>query len=127
LTLRKFFAALFIILIAAPFTEPWPVCPLRHLLGDPPVPVMLLAAPVEGAGQAAVRGAPASTEPDVTNPITLLPPLRTRLGTPKVSPNSALNEKALSSAVRIPISKATGVTGGFRLSIPARTTSVLRV
>jgi hypothetical protein len=127
LALRKFFAALFIILIAAPFTEPWPVCQLRHLLGDAPVPVMLLATPVEGVEQAAVRKAPDSTEPDVTNPITLLPPLQTRVGTPRVSATSALNETAPSSAVRIPISKATGARSGFRHSIPALMASVLRI
>jgi hypothetical protein len=105
LALRKFVAALFIILIVAPFTDPWPVCPLTVLLGDPPVRARLLpTTPVDGVSQATIKSAPGSTEPDVTNPITLLPPLRTNIGTLRVSatPGAPVTVRIEIARMRIP-------------------------
>jgi hypothetical protein len=102
LLLSKFFAALLIALIVAPFTEPWPVCPLPQLLGDPSVAAVPVAvAPVEGVGQAAIGTSSGSTEPDVTNPITLLPPPRTDIGTLRAS--AAAAPAVLPPARKLPI------------------------
>jgi hypothetical protein len=129
LALRKFFAALFIILIVAPFTDPWPVCPLTVLLGDPPAPAGLLpTTPVEAVSQAAtIKGAPGSSEPDVANPITLLPPFRTNVGTLRVSATPAAPVPVRIEIARIPIPRTGGATSRSGPSVLPPLTPALRV
>jgi hypothetical protein len=128
LALRKFFAALFIILIVAPFTDPWPVCPLTVLLGDPPVPAKLLpTTPVEGVSRATIKSAPGSTEPDVTNPITLLPPFRTNVGTLRVSATPAAPVTVRIEIARIPIPRTGGAICRYGPSVLPPLTPALRV
>ena len=126
--LSKFFAALLIALIVAPFTEPWPVCPLPQLLGDPSVAaaVPLAVAPVEGVGQAAIGTSSGSTEPDVTNPITLLPPPRTDIGTLRVSATSAPAVLLPARKLPIPIPRTADATNRSGLAV-SPLTPALRV
>jgi hypothetical protein len=134
LALRKFFAALLIALIVAPFTEPWPVCPLPQLMGDPPVPAVAVAAvrveaavPVEGAGSTAIGTSPGSMAPGVINPITLLPPFRTNISRSRVGGACAPTVSFPGRILRIPVSRTAAATSRSDLSVPPPLTPALRV
>jgi hypothetical protein len=128
LVLRKLVAALFIILIVTPFTEPWPVCPLTQLLDNSPVLVRLLpTTPAGGVDQAAIRRSPGSTEPEVTNPITLLPPPRTNVGTLRVSATPDAPVTVTVSIARIPIPRTADAMSRSGLSVLPPLTLALRV
>jgi len=89
LIFRKFFAGFFVLLIVLPFTEPWPTCPLMRP-DERCASQALLVASQPGIGtRPAISIAPGSAEPDVANPITLLPPPRTQPGTLKIRAASA--------------------------------------
>jgi hypothetical protein len=128
LALRKLIAALFIILIVTPFTEPWPVCPLTQFLDNSPVLARLLpTTPAGSVDQAAVRRSPGSTEPEVTNPITLLPPLRTDIGTLRVSATPDAPVTVPVSIARIPIPRTADAMSRCGLSVLPPLTLALRV
>jgi len=125
---RKIIAGLFVLLIVLPFTEPWPTCPLADLNRGPAGHAMLPMPPLRDASRVALLKSPIPTAPDIANPITLLPPLRTKIGALRISIAVAPAVPALVDATAFtPICYTPGLMSRSGPSVSPGATPTLRL
>jgi hypothetical protein len=126
--MSKLFAAFFILVMVLPFTEPWPVCSLTELYrgGGDDARTVPLSPPMGGmTGHALSR--PPATAPDAVTPITVLPPLRTRAGSLRVSPTSTLAVPTVVAAIIPPTIPWPGASAPAAARVPLAIAVPLRI